>query len=749
VTKLAGRRRRRRRIAITAGVAVLMAISLVTTSLWRRAVDEVSRREAAQILALGRLELEDRPTAALAHALASLERADSEEARRFAVEALWHGAPAIVLPGNMNTGDFSPDGRWLATAGLAGGLRLWSMDGGPARTLGSSGPNLPIRFSIGSDILATGGENSVRLWSIPEGKEVRRVDIAGYTDLRRGGSSLLGVTETSETSWAVREWNVHDGEPKLLAPLDASLFNIWDIDSTGEWLITAREKSVYLSPLRDARPDRTRLVGHHDGTVVWIASHPKSPRFVSGDESGQVRIWSLSDSSGQIERTFRAPAPRVLLDASDTWMVAMRAGGQRTSEVAHTWNLKELPDADPVVLRNGEANYVNSAAVHPEGQWLFTANAEFGMLWPRPRKYSRVLRGQSPPYIQLAFTPDGKRLVSASDDGTVRLWPLSSQGGERSRVLLEDRTARFGFTIEVDPSGRYALVGSRFDPRVFLVPLQGGEPQPMPGFTPGQGWVAPLAFSPDGRLAVAAGDRPALLRIWDLESGELRTLDVRVHGSGCTYGDGQEGRIWGIDFLPGGSLITVMTGAIHEWDLGDGTSKEIRPCIGHEFESFLAADPRNRRFLVVDFNRTTRLSTLTYYDLETGITREITSHGTRLYAVALDPTGTIAVTGDKDGVLRAGPVTGEEPHMLYGHELEIAGVAISPDSVWIASGSQDGTIRLWPMPEGPPFHTLGYEVILERLRGLTNLRLVPDDAFDSGYRIEVGPFPGWKKLPEW
>ncbi len=39
--------------------------------------------------------------------------------------------------------------------------------------------------------------------------------------------------------------------------------------------------------------------------------------------------------------------------------------------------------------------------------------------------------------------------------------------------------------------------------------------------------------------------------------------------------------------------------------------------------------------------------------------------------------------------------------------------------------------------------------ILSRIRALTNLRVVSDDASDTGYRVEVGPFPGWKKLPEW
>lgn len=127
----------------------------------------------------------------------------------------------------------------------------------------------------------------------------------------------------------------------------------------------------------------------------------------------------------------------------------------------------------------------------------------------------------------------------------------------------------------------------------------------------------------------------------------------------------------------------------------------------------------------------------------------LTSHGNRVLSVALDPKGEIAVTGDFDGIVRVGPVSGGEPHLLYGHRLEVTGVAVSPDGKWIASGSQDGTIRLWPMPEGQPFHTLPYQEILARLRSFTNLRVVRDATYGEGYRLEAGPFPGWKTIPRW
>jgi WD40 repeat protein len=155
------------------------------------------------------------------------------------------------------------------------------------------------------------------------------------------------------------------------------------------------------------------------------------------------------------------------------------------------------------------------------------------------------------------------------------------------------------------------------------------------------------------------------------------------------------------------------------------------------------------RFLLAEIAMQERMGRASFHDLRAGTSRELSSHGGRVTAVALDSKGEVAVTGDFDGIVRAGPATGEEPHLLFGHRLEISSVAVSRDGKWIASASQDGTIRLWPMPEGPAFHTLPYAEILARLRSFTNLRAVQDAASTDGYRLEAGPFPGWKTLPEW
>jgi hypothetical protein len=49
----------------------------------------------------------------------------------------------------------------------------------------------------------------------------------------------------------------------------------------------------------------------------------------------------------------------------------------------------------------------------------------------------------------------------------------------------------------------------------------------------------------------------------------------------------------------------------------------------------------------------------------------------------------------------------------------------------------------------PPLHTLPLQQLLAKLRSLTNIRAVRDDASSTGWKFEAGPFPGWKQVPSW
>jgi WD40 repeat protein len=100
--------------------------------------------------------------------------------------------------------------------------------------------------------------------------------------------------------------------------------------------------------------------------------------------------------------------------------------------------------------------------------------------------------------------------------------------------------------------------------------------------------------------------------------------------------------------------------------------------------------------------------------------------------------------------VRVGLATGEEPHLLLGHSGSVSAVAISPDGKWVASAS-GAEIFLWPMPDlsKTPLHTLPHDELIAKLGSLTNLRAVRDETSDTGWTIEIGPFPGWREVPTW
>jgi WD40 repeat protein len=296
------------------------------------------------------------------------------------------------------------------------------------------------------------------------------------------------------------------------------------------------------------------------------------------------------------------------------------------------------------------------------------------------------------------------------------------------------------------------LVGTNAG-KVLLYPIPGGPariltdrflPFPIPAFDSQGSQVVVFPFDfrpiPDPALRV--------LRLWDLSSGRERVHSV-AHLTGAEWsGFGTVG------FAPDG-LYVAGRGGVRRLSLpadpaGTVTSETV-------YEAPLAVLNLSRdgtHLLVLGARKALGLGSLfeemLLLDLPGRGSRRITTHGARLSAFVLSPSGRVVVTGDADGLVRVGPTTGEEPHLLFGHKGRVIAVAVSPDERWIASASDD-SISIWPMPDvtKPPLHTLPHAELLAKLDALTNLRVVRDSSSATGWRLDVGPFPGWKDVPTW
>lgn len=766
MTAHAQRRRRRRTAGLFAAFGMLFLVIGVITLSWRRtdvarqrAENEARRAKAAKLLALGQVELDSYPTAALAYATKSLEVADSEEARRFAVRALWRGPTAFILP--LRQGDFyqikfSPSGKWLAASSIADNVIVFPSSGGQPIVLGgheATGNNRHSEFGPGSDLLVTRAwKDPLRIWSIPEGKLVRRIEVEGWGSFVQRAGELWMLSRAANTdSYTLRRWVLPDGRDVDLGNVEipnitrSSVAN-WDVDPTGTWLALPRERQVLLRSLRTSQRAEEQLVGTHPENLNWIA-FGANRRLLSRDAGGEIRVWSLEGEKPRLLRAIRGSAsersPRFDPTASRV------AAADPTERVIRIWDVAGAPELEPLQLRRGDADRIEQLDFAPShGPWLAAISLTSASLWPMTRDYSRVFRGHTNPITRVRFGPNGSWVVSGSLDDTVRIWPLDNRAGTGTRVILN--ATKWIYGLAVDPSGKRILI-SDVDNHVFLVKPDAQQSpfllKPGLPFAP-----EAAAFDRDGRRAAvgtAFSERPEdrVIRIWDVETGEVvRVLNLvqghRVSPDASRSRSQYDGGVTDVEFAPDGSLYSAGSGGVRKWDVARGTSQNIVE--GKKMIMDLSDD--GRYLLTADKNGSVR-----YHDLVTRTSRTLASHGSEVVTVALDPTGTIAVTGSSDGTIRVGRVTGQEPHLLFGHGGLVKSVAVSPDGRWIASGGQDGTVRVWPMPDlsKPPLHTLPHDKLLAKLKSLTNLRVIEDANSANGYKLDVGPFPGWENVPVW
>jgi WD40 repeat protein len=331
----------------------------------------------------------------------------------------------------------------------------------------------------------------------------------------------------------------------------------------------------------------------------------------------------------------------------------------------------------------GHSETVTAVAISPDGKRALSGSHDGTLkIWDLiTGEVIQTLEEHSDEVSAVAISPDGKRALSGSEDGSLIIWDLIT--GEIIQIIH----GSFANAVAISADGKRALYGS-WD--LNVLDLTTGEViQTLEGHRYG---IAAVAISPDGNRALSFfWDRT--FKIWDLTTGEIiQTVE----------GDSQ--MVTAIAISPDGkrALSGSKDGILMEWDLAAGEA--IHTMEGHGDEvTAIVISPDGKRALSGSTDKTLML-----WDLTTSeVIQTLEGHSYGIAAIAISPDGKRALSGSNDGALMVWDLTaGEAIHTMEGHSDEITSVAVSADGKLALTGSWDRTLKLWDLTSGEVIQTL-------------------------------------------
>jgi WD40 repeat protein len=484
--------RRNPAVAALAGtVALLLLLTAVFSSLSALRLREalqakgevLDRAEGLRLAAQSEVVRPADPALALLLGVEAARRHPSVFANNALLAALDECHEQRILAGHEGDvldAEFSADGRLVLTRGRDRTARVWEADTGRAVAVlgGRRRDVIAAQFSPdGGRVVTVAWDNTARVWDSADGRELlvlKRPPSDGPDSLHGDGGyagcfspdgTLVAVSfgDGDFPACAVYVWDARSGERKAVLKGHTAPVQDVGFSPDGRVLVSAsKDATARVWEAAAGRPVRT-LTGHktgvararfsRDGKRILTAGDGMVWKFERHSTSAQGAaepfvglVWDAA--TGERRAALRWPdndrGPARTAELSADGRLALTGGGFGCSNLScypTVWDagtgkrLFTLAPSAPFATSNGY-----SAALSPDGRWATTHGVQTGRpdpvvhLWDTATgREVAALKGHRGEVYAVAFSPDGRRLVTAAADGTARVWATGlGEGAERA-----------------------------------------------------------------------------------------------------------------------------------------------------------------------------------------------------------------------------------------------------------------------------------------------------------------------------